>query len=374
MRHLSQIIDVITLGSERPIRRLVAYYAFLGAVLFLVHTLYPPADNLLIGKGQETTKAAPTQEMILQDGMSPRGTAPHASVRSSDAGVLGEGTLASLFITTSLILLGTLLLMMPVSWVYMSARNVPGHSQAVVQTLIILPLVVAGIVLIVRDSLALAFSLAGVVAAVRFRTNLSDTRDVVFIFLAIAVGFAAGVQTLAVGAVLTIVFNFILLLTWRYDYGRNVLTPTAASQWAGPLNSLAVTSEHNAVPDRDLVLSLSPKEADVLAERFERVSDVLGVKKKKPRFNAVVSIRSDHVADAQELVERVLERMTKRWRLDEVVTHTGKPSEIYYLVRPRKSVDRDELLTAIRTEAADRIEMADLETREAVEENVGTGT
>lgn len=368
MRPISQIVDVLAFGSNRPIRRLVAYYAFLGLVFFLLHRFVPQADHLLLGKGLDanTVSAGP---MVLQDGLSQ--TADPASI--GGAGGFDENSLAGIFITTALILVGTMLLMMPVSWVYMSARHVPGHSQSVVQTLIILPLVVAGIVLIVRDSLALAFSLAGVVAAVRFRTNLRDTRDVVYVFLAIAVGFAAGVQTLAVGAVLTVVFNFVMLWTWRSDYGRNVLTPTAASRWAGPLNSLAMTSEYDAVPDRDLVLSLSPKEADKLAQRFGRVSEVLGgaKKKKKPRFTAVLSITSDHVADAQELVERVLDKLAKRWRLDEVVTHTGKPSEIYYLVRVKKDVTRDEILTAVRDEAGDRIASADLESREAVEESAG---
>jgi hypothetical protein len=260
--------------------------------------------------------------------------------------------------------------MLPVSWVYMSARNIPGHSQAVVQTLIILPLVVAGIVLIVRDSLALAFSLAGVVAAVRFRTNLKDARDVVYVFLAIAVGFAAGVQTLAVGAVLTIVFNFVLLFTWRYDYGRNILTPTASSRWAEPLNALATNSDLAGVPDRDLVLSLTPDKAEALADRFERVSDVLGNKRKKPRYSAVLSIMSDHVAEAQQLVEKVLDEKAKRWRLDEVVTHTGKPSEIYYLVRLKKPVTRDDLLTAIRAQAGDFIANADLESKDPSDEDV----
>src|SRR5665811_2050081 len=98
--------------------------------------------------------------------------------------------------------------------VYMSARPSGGqHNQNVVQTLIILPLVVAGIVYIVQNSLALAFSLAGVVGAVRFRTTLRDTRDLVYIFLSIVVGFAAGVQALAVGALLSMFFNFVLILT-----------------------------------------------------------------------------------------------------------------------------------------------------------------
>lgn len=361
MQPISQVIDFMTRGSEHPIRRLIAYYAVLGVALFLVIRFVPQADRLLLGKGLAETVITPESGTILQDGL--RST-PAQEVS------IGSPTLAGLAATTGLILLGTLLLMLPVTWVYMSARNIPGHSQAVVQTLMILPLVVAGIVLIVRDSLALAFSLAGVVAAVRFRTTLKDSRDAVYIFLAIAVGFAAGVQTLAIGAVLTIVFNFLLLLTWRYDYGRNVLTPTAASRWEEPLAALATQSDSSAVPDRDLVLTLTPDKAEALAQRFERVSDVLGGKKKKPRYTAVLSIQSDHVAEAQQQVEKVLDQKAKRWRLDEVVTHTGKPSEVYYLVKLKRPVTRDELLTAVRVAAGDFIANADLESRDPADEDV----
>ena len=361
MRPISQIIDFMTMGSDRPIRRLIAYYLFLGVALFLVVRFIPASDRLLLGKGLAEVEVTPTSGTILQDGL---GGAPASEVS------VGTTSLAGLAGTTTLILLGTLILMLPVTWVYMSARSVPGHSQAVVQTLMILPLVVAGIVLIVRDSLALAFSLAGVVAAVRFRTNLKDSRDVVYVFLAIAVGFAAGVQTLAVGAVLTVVFNFLLLLTWRYDYGRNVLTPTAASRWEEPLNALATQSDLRGVPDRDLVLTLTPDKAEALAERFERVSDVLGGNKKKPRYSAVLAILSDHVAEAQQMVEKVLDEKAKRWRLDEVVTHTGKPSEIYYLVRLKKPVTRDDLLTAIRGTAGEFVANADLESKDPSDEDV----
>lgn len=361
MKPISSVIDFMTMGSGHPIRRLIAYYAVLGVALFLVTRFIPSSERLLVGKGLTDAVATADGGQILQDGLKGGSEAEAA---------LGTTSLIQLATTTALILLGTLLLMLPVSWVYMSARNIPGHSQAVVQTLIILPLVVAGIVLIVRDSLALAFSLAGVVAAVRFRTNLKDARDVVYVFLAIAVGFAAGVQTLAVGAVLTIIFNFILLFTWRYDYGRNVLTPTAGSQWAEPLDALATNSDLRGVPDRDLVLSLTPDKAALLADRFERVSDVLGTKRKKPRYSAVLSIMSDHVAEAQQLVEKVLDEKAKRWRLDEVVTHTGKPSEVYYLVKLKKPVTRDDLLTAIRSQAGDFIANADLESRDPSDQDV----
>src|SRR5262249_25074870 len=160
-------------------------------------------------------------------------------------------------------------------------------SQSIVQTLLIMPLVVAGVVLVVRNSLALAFSLAGVVAAVRFRTTMSDARDIVFVFLAIGVGFAAGVQTLTVAALLSVIFHFVLVLIWRTDCGRNVLEPTAASQWAEPLGDLARKAGAEAVPDRDLVLALTPKKVEALADRFKRVRDLLGPAGKQPRYNAV---------------------------------------------------------------------------------------
>jgi len=363
MRPISQVIDFMTMGSDRPIRRLIAYYLVLGIAMYLVIRFVPSADRLLLGKGLAEASITPESGTVLQDGLS--------GAPAADA-TLGTTTLASLAATTAMILFGTLLLMLPVTWVYMSARNIPGHSQAVVQTMMILPLVVAGIVLIVRDSLALAFSLAGVVAAVRFRTNLKDSRDTVYIFLSIAVGFAAGVQTLAVGAVLTVIFNFLLLLTWRYDYGHNVLTPTASSRWEEPLNALVTQSDLHGVPDRDLVLSLTPDKAEKLAERFERVSDVLGGKKKKPRYSAVLAITSDRVAEAQQMIEGVLDDKAKRWRLDEVVTHTGKPSEIYYLVKLKKPVTRDDLLTAIHAKANDFISSADLESKDPSDLDVRT--
>ena len=46
-----------------------------------------------------------------------------------------------------------------------TARSGQGHNQTVVQALLVLPMIVAGIVLVVSNSLALAFSLGGVVAA-----------------------------------------------------------------------------------------------------------------------------------------------------------------------------------------------------------------
>jgi hypothetical protein len=353
---LKKLIDVITMGSEKPMRRLMAYYGILAIIVLLLAMFAPGVLRRIAVKGVAEVSEGPT---VLVDALT---ESPAASVG------FGPGSLGDVAVTTVLILFGTLALMLPVTWVYMSARPIPGHNQAIVQTLLFLPMVVAGIVFIIQNSLALAFSLAGVMAAVRFRTTLRDTRDVVYIFLSIVVGFAGGVQSLAVGAIISIVYNLVLLVTWRYDYGRNVLTPTASSQWAAPLHTLASDTGIHEIPDRDLVLSLTPEKANALADRFERVSDKIGRKKKKPRYTAVLRVTTYNVPEVQAQLEKVLDKMTRRWMLDEVVQHTGKPSELFYLVRLKKSVPRDDLLTAVHQGSDGMIDSADVEAGAPIEE------
>lgn len=358
-----RVIDTVTLGSDRPIRRLLAYYIIVGGIFAALLYFFPVTRQLFSGERLEELTSAP---MVLEDGLtSGQLQEPPAELPSS----------VKLAITTALSLIATLVLMLPVTWVYMSVRRTKRHNQSVVETLIILPIVVAGVVLIVRNSLALAFSLAGVVAAVRFRTNLRDTRDTVFIFLAIGVGFAAGVQVITVGVIASIIFNLVLLFTWRYDFGRNALAPTAASQhWAEPLKLLADGTGngngngHGAVHDRDLVMALSPQKVEALAERFNRVKQIVGTKKKKPRFNALLSLTTDDPQGIQTAVEATLEKFTKRWRLDEIVATEGKPAELCYLVKVRKSMPTETLISEIRGVTGDKLLAYDVELSDALEQ------
>ena len=78
-------------------------------------------------------------------------------------------------------------------------------------------------------------------------------------------------------------------------------------------------------------------------------------------------VTTDGIAEAQAPVERPLGKVAKRWTVDEVVTHTGKPSELYYLVKTRKSLTENDVLTAIRTGAGPAIATATLEIGDAIE-------
>ena len=65
----------------------------------------------------------------------------------------------------------------------------------------------------------------------------------------------------------------------------------------------------------------------------------------------------------------VIDEIAKRWKLDEVVSNDGKPDELYYLLRLRKSTTEDELVTAIRSAAGDVIESVDVELGAALTDN-----
>lgn len=113
----------------------------------------------------------------------------------------------------------TLLLMLPVSWVYKAIHTDSVYDHSIDTTTLILPAIVAGIVTVVQHSLALAFSLAGIVAGVRFRRALNDTFDTLFILASIGVGIAAGVKSIEIAVVITVFFNYASIMVCAFGDG-----------------------------------------------------------------------------------------------------------------------------------------------------------
>ena len=120
-------------------------------------------------------------------------------------------------------LTGTILVMIPITWTYRAVNYDIGFSKTFVRSLIILPFCATTTVLLIQDSLALAFGLAALVAAVRFRVALDEAMDGIFIFAAICVGLSAGIGFLGVAAIMAVFFCFANLILWKIDYGQNPL-------------------------------------------------------------------------------------------------------------------------------------------------------
>ena len=118
-------------------------------------------------------------------------------------------------------LTGTVLLMLPITWTYTAVNFEAGFRKSFVRALIILPLCATTTVLLIQNSLALAFGLAALVAAVRFRVALAEASDGIFIFAAVCVGLAAGIGYLGVALVMSMFFCFANVVMWAVDYGHN---------------------------------------------------------------------------------------------------------------------------------------------------------
>ena len=116
-------------------------------------------------------------------------------------------------------------LIIPVSWVYFMTSRSAKMDQAFIQTIVILPVVVTGIAMIVMNSIALAFSLAGIVAAVRFRFSLAIPSDAMYIFVSIGVGLGAGIGAVGIAMVISAAFVLTTLAIWRLEYGRSASGP-----------------------------------------------------------------------------------------------------------------------------------------------------
>lgn len=86
-----------------------------------------------------------------------------------------------------------------ISLVYMKTRKSSVPSQSFLLTLVMLPAVVAVIILLVGNSVAKAFSLAGAFTIIRFRSAPGDAKDITYVLFASAVGLAAGMGYLIRG-------------------------------------------------------------------------------------------------------------------------------------------------------------------------------
>lgn len=121
--------------------------------------------------------------------------------------------------------LGATVMIVPVSWVYFITSRAKEIDQSFAQTIILMPIVVTGIASIVLNSIALAFSLAGIVAAVRFRFSLKVPAHAMYIFAAIGIGLGAGIGALGVAAVISMTFSYSTLVIWKLEYGKVLSGP-----------------------------------------------------------------------------------------------------------------------------------------------------
>ena len=210
---------------------ITAYYLLIGLAVFLALKLWPELRNYLPIGGVEQLITQPTKNPLQAE-----------AVRAAHVANFGQSVF---WLVVAII--AAIIVSLPVSWVYMAVRGGHEYDQSLVNTIIVLPMVVTGIVIIVQNSLALAFSLAGIAGAVRFRNSLKSSGDALFILLAVGTGLSAGIGAIELAAVISIAFNYCFAVLWITEYGERAGMKRFLADYDGIDEAMVVVEKTAAV-------------------------------------------------------------------------------------------------------------------------------
>ena len=195
------------INIKRAFIKITIYYAIVIGLTFLVLHLYPGVASLL--------PDGPMARLFYNSGTMEIESTSYADVLAADSWLIQ-------MIFFWFCFLSALLMVIPVGTTYLATRRVKKGSDSLARMILILPVAVTGLVLIVQNSLALAFGLAGIVAGggIRFRTNMREYTDTLFFLISIGIGLSAGVGAPGLALIMSIVFCYSILILAVIDYGR----------------------------------------------------------------------------------------------------------------------------------------------------------
>jgi hypothetical protein len=314
--------------------RTALYYVGLFVLTWLLRKI-PLAKQLMRGS---------LDQLVGSGGFA--GLGGPSSLSGVGAAPISETTLA---LTVLAAMLGAAALALPVAWIYGLTRSKKGYQQSVVQTLMILPPLVASVVVLVKYSLALAFGLGGIMAAIRFRSTLEDSKDAVYIFLATALGLTAAVQ-LPVAAIISVVFNVLILLLWYNDFGKSVALEGARARRKLEETRAAMrqTGTFVAMVDEKLFENMTPQQLDLVADRAwrrrRRMETDEPDDEEMQKRDVLLRVKARNVDAARVEVEQQFEEFLKKWRLGGVVHEPDGTHIVEYAVQLKKTTRSSEFL------------------------------
>lgn len=93
------------------------------------------------------------------------------------------------------------------------------YSRGLVQTMILGSMISCLLMIAIGDNVARGIGIVGSLAIIRFRTNLRDPRDLVFLFASFGVGVASGVQSYLTAMIGGSAFCLVSIMLSRLEFG-----------------------------------------------------------------------------------------------------------------------------------------------------------
>lgn len=334
----------IATPAARVLIRVAVYYVVIASIGYFVWR-YLPRTQLITSDSLDALFGTATQV-----------------VRGKKGAIEQTVDQETLALTVTLAMIAAASVALPVAWIYTLTRSKRGYQQSVVQLLVILPVVVAGIVVMVKYSVALAFSLGGIAAAVRFRNSLEDSKDAVYVFLVIGIGIAAAVD-LPVALVISLLFNLIVIGLWITDFGRSAveLEGRVAERRLQRARDLARTGTFVARIDEEVLANMSAEQLEGLSQRVARRAQANSADNDEPiRTELRLRVRMREAVSTRAIIENRLAESTKRWSVGSVQQNSDGITVVDYLVLPKKSKNPEQLLALVKAAGGDQLVDAEM--------------
>ncbi len=216
------------ISAQRLMIKLTIYFVLLFGGVFTLGLVSPNVLTLMPIGGTDAMEIAGIDFEDESLNVLTGGSAPEQETTDIQDVSARQVGLVALYLAFSLG--GTILVMLPITWTYIATKREIGYRRNFVRALIVLPICAATIVLLIQNNLALAFGLAAMVAAVRFRVALSEAIDGIYIFSSICVGLAAGIGYLGIGSVMAVFFCYANAILWYLEFGRNPIDDARISK------------------------------------------------------------------------------------------------------------------------------------------------
>lgn len=107
------------------------------------------------------------------------------------------------------------------AYFYRQSHRGLSYSVSFVHAMILLGVTVSVIMLIIGSNVARAFTLVGALSIIRFRNPIKDTKDVAFLFIAMAIGMAVGTGFYLTAVLFTLFACFMAYALTRFEIGTS---------------------------------------------------------------------------------------------------------------------------------------------------------
>ncbi|MCM3740374.1 DUF4956 domain-containing protein [Oceanobacillus luteolus] len=130
-----------------------------------------------------------------------------------------NGEESTLMLSLAAMTLSTVLSII-ITLVYQLTFTGERYSQNFVHTIIIMSVVVSVIMNVVSGNAGVAFGLFAVFSLIRFRSAVTDAKDIAYIFFGLSVGMTCGLYEFTLAIILTFFASILFYVLYKVNYGK----------------------------------------------------------------------------------------------------------------------------------------------------------